>query len=230
MNGPHDKFDFLPDSSALTNSEDLMSKRIEEDSILEYREEEIRENAHKKLWTQFQQTASSLTQLYREQPGGRDPQAFREQQSANAWQPFQTAAGSLTLLYRDSLEEQRVTGEINRKLGYHRARRDILNWAKSKRRFIRREDLLNFIVSISPGQTVVSANPPPVDQILRSSAELSSVADNAARHAAAGAGLPSLQDMLDLSRPERYKRPAPPSSPSHDESMDSPSCKRSRMN
>ena len=32
--------------------------------------------------------------------GGRDPQAFREQQSANAWQPFQTAAGSLTLLYR----------------------------------------------------------------------------------------------------------------------------------
>ena len=25
--------------------------RIEEDSILEYREEEIRENAHKKLWT-----------------------------------------------------------------------------------------------------------------------------------------------------------------------------------
>lgn len=94
----------------------------------------------------------------------------------------------------------------------------------------RREDLLNFIVSISPGQTVVSANPPPVDQLLRSSAELSSAADNAARHAAAGAGLPSLQDMLDLSRPERYKRPAPPSSPSHDESMDSPSCKRSRMN
>merc|ERR1719233_472433 len=45
--------------------------------------------------------------------------------------------------------------------------------------------------------------------------------------------LPSLQDMLDLSRAdcaERYKRPAPSSSPSHDQSMDSPSCKRSRMN
>ena len=27
MNGPHDKFDFLPDSSALTNTEDLMSRR-----------------------------------------------------------------------------------------------------------------------------------------------------------------------------------------------------------
>jgi hypothetical protein len=27
MNGPHDKFDFLPDSSALTTTEDLMSRR-----------------------------------------------------------------------------------------------------------------------------------------------------------------------------------------------------------
>ena len=38
---------------------------------------------------------------------------------------------------RDSLEEQRLVGEVNRKLGYHRARRDILSWAKSRRRFIR---------------------------------------------------------------------------------------------
>ena len=28
MNGPHDKFDFLPDSSALTNTEDHMSRRL----------------------------------------------------------------------------------------------------------------------------------------------------------------------------------------------------------
>ena len=38
---------------------------------------------------------------------------------------------------RDSLEEQKLVGEVNRKLGYHRSRRDILTWAKSKRRFIR---------------------------------------------------------------------------------------------
>jgi len=224
MNGPHDKFDFLADSTALTNTEDLMSRRIEEDSILEFREEEIRENAHKKLWNHFQQTASALTQLYREQP--REAAAFRDQQGS-AWHPFQTAAGSLTLLYRDSLEEQRVTGEVNRKLGYHRARKDILNWAKSKRRNIRREDLLNFLVSISPGQTVASSGggPAGVDQLLRDSTSDSRLS--------AQPTLPSLQDMLDLSRAdcgERYKRPAPSSSPSHDESMDSPSCKRSRMN
>ncbi len=52
MNGPHDKLDFVPDPSTLTGSEDLMARRIEEDSILEYREEEVREAAHKKLWTQ----------------------------------------------------------------------------------------------------------------------------------------------------------------------------------
>ena len=95
----------------------------------------------------------------------------------------------------------------------------------------RREDLLSFIVSISPGQTVTSSSPPPVDQLLRTG-DFSAATDASARPQAAQP-LPSLQDMLDLSRPdsgERYKRPAPPSSPSHDESMDSPSCKRSRMN
>ena len=95
----------------------------------------------------------------------------------------------------------------------------------------RREDLLSFIVSISPGQTVVaSPPPPPVDQLLRThGGDVSRVAG-----AVPPPHLPSLQDMLDLSRletgGERYKRPAPSSSPSNDESMDSPSCKRSRMN
>jgi len=220
MNGPHDKLDFVPDPSALTGTEELMARRVEEDNILEYREEEIREAAHKKLWTQFQQTAAALTQLYRDQPSGRDGPAYRDQhreQPGSAWQPFQTAAGSLTLLYRESLEEQRLSAEINRKLGYHRARRDILGWARSKRRCIRREELLSFLVSTSPGQSVSSAadtnpfretgNRPPVP-------------------------LPSLQDMLELSRlegVERYKRPAP-SSPSRDENMESPSSKRSRFN
>ena len=38
---------------------------------------------------------------------------------------------------RESLEEQRLSAEINRKLGYHKARRDILAWARSRRRCIR---------------------------------------------------------------------------------------------
>jgi len=215
MNGPHNKVDFVPDPTALTNSEENMARRIEEDSVLEYREEEVREAAHKKLWTQFQQTAAALTQLYRDQPN-RDLSAYRDQPGP-AWQPFQTAAGSLTLLYRDSLEEQKLAGEINRKLGYHRARRDIMSWAKSKRRFIRREELLSFLVQCSPGQSVSPLEASSVDLSLRGGTP------NA---------LPSLQEMLELSRlegGERCKRPAP-SSPSRDENMDSPSCKRSRFN
>lgn len=221
MNGPHDKLDFVPDPSALTGTEELMARRVEEDNILEYREEEIREAAHKKLWTQFQQTAAALTQLYRDQPSGRDGgtayrDQHREQQPGSAWQPFQTAAGSLTLLYRESLEEQRLSAEINRKLGYHRARRDILGWARSKRRCIRREELLSFLVSTSPGQSISSADSNPFRE-------------TGTRPATP---LPSLQDMLELSRlegVERYKRPAP-SSPSRDENMESPSSKRSRFN
>jgi len=226
MNGPHDKFDFVPDPSALTSSEELMARRVEEDSILEYREEEVREAAHKKLWTQFQQTAAALTQLYRDQPG-RELTAYREQQSrdptGSAWQPFQTAAGSLTLLYRDSLEERGLASEISRKVGYHRARKDLLSWARSKRRFIRREELLSFLVSTSPGQSVAT---PESHLLFRGT--------DTARTGAGPPPLPSLQDMLELSRlegggSERYKRPAP-SSPSRDENMDSPSCKRSRFN
>lgn len=246
MNGPHDKLDFVPDPSAMTGSEDMMARRIEEDGILEYREEEVREAAHKKLWTQFQQTAAALTQLYRDQPGRdgpsprdgagprdggagpRDGPAYRDQPSSRdqhgaAWQPFQTAAGSLTLLYRDSLEEQRLVGDVNRKLGYHRARRDILTWAKSRRRFIRREELLSFLVQCSPGQSVSP---------LESTFETGLSFRGAPAPAPAPTPLPSLQDMLELSRlegVERYKRPAP-SSPSSDENMDSPSSKRSRFN
>ena len=85
----------------------------------------------------------------------------------------QTAAGSLTLLYKDSLEELRKAAEINRKLvrlniqsigsiwismyvkicqGHQRTRVDVATWAKSKRRFIRREELLAFLAEDSPGQ------------------------------------------------------------------------------
>ena len=35
------------------------------------------------------------------------------------------------------MEEQKLAADINRKVGYHRARRDMLSWARSKRRFIR---------------------------------------------------------------------------------------------
>merc|ERR1712088_589924 len=50
------------------------------------------------------------------------------------------------------LEELRKAAEINRKLGHQRTRVDVATWAKSKRRFIRREELLAFLAEDSPGQ------------------------------------------------------------------------------
>ena len=47
------KYDFLPDpAAAFSGAEEGMARRLEEDNVLEYREEEVREAAHKKLWTQ----------------------------------------------------------------------------------------------------------------------------------------------------------------------------------
>merc|ERR1719350_1876658 len=100
--------------------------------------QELKEQAQHCLYQRFQQTAAALTQVYQGQvEEGRD------------WQPFQTAAGSLTLLYKDSLEELQKAAALNRKLGHQRARADLATWAKSKRRFIRREDLLSFLSSQS---------------------------------------------------------------------------------
>ncbi len=85
----------------------------------------------------------------------------------------------------------------------------------------RREELLSFLVQCSPGQSVSP---------LESSFETGLSFRGAETRAPAP--LPSLQDMLELSRlegMERYKRPAP-SSPSRDENMDSPTSKRSRFN
>ena len=51
--GESNKYDFLPDpAAAFSGAEEGMARRLDEDNVLEFREEEIREAAHKKLWTQ----------------------------------------------------------------------------------------------------------------------------------------------------------------------------------
>lgn len=254
MNGPHDKFDFVPDMNRLSSSEEGHVRRVEEDQVLEYREEEVREQAHKRLWTLFQQTASALTQLYRDQGTGQ-----REGGPGLAWMPFQTAAGSLTMLYKDSLEEYRVAGEVNRKLGYQRARRDMTHWARGKRRFIRRDELLSYLATSSPGSTVPNSGVG-LENDFETGLSLASRGverQGAAHIGAQGQGaaqlsqnaqqpLLAVQEMFELSRLDgsgrmdgghnrmdssghnRYKRPPP--SPSQDENMDSPSHKKSRHN
>jgi len=255
MNGPHDKFDFVPDVNRLSSAEEAHVRRVEEDQVLEYREEEVREQAHKRLWTLFQQTASALTQLYRDQGAGRGEAPGVGGAASRgagvgvgvAWMPFQTAAGSLTMLYKDSLEEYKLAGEVNRKLGYHRARKDLTTWARGKRRFIRRDELLSFLSSSSPGVAVGNALEtdfetslslanrgvaPTQETMMRSMAHAQINPQQQQMGGAQMQPLLAVQEMFELSRLDvaqnRYKRPPP--SPSHDENMDSPSHKKSRLN
>jgi len=257
MSNPQDKFDFVPDVNRLSTAEENYVRRVEEDQVLEFREEEVREQAHKRLWTLFQQTASALTQLYRDQGAGRGESAgagsARGPVVGVAWGPFQSAAGSLTTLYKDSLEEYRVGGEVNRKLGYHRARRELTTWARGKRRFIRRDELLSFLANSSPGiaQVTDTGNTAletdfatglslasrglPGQQLLASMGAAGQQQQGGQQPMGGGQQVPPLlavQEMFELSRldvgqGQRYKRPPP--SPGQDENMDSPSHKKSRQ-
>ena len=159
-NPPHqDKTGFFASTQPFTFNEEHLAAKVEEEKrVVEWREGEGRESSHNVLWTQFQQTAAALTQLYRQEgqhsgaaghpghppDGGGDgaggPGSSRE------WQPFQTAAGQLTMLYRDSLEEVRKSSELSRASGYQRARTDLVSWIRSRRgRNISRTELLTFL-------------------------------------------------------------------------------------
>ena len=170
-NNPHqDKEGFFASSQAFTFTEEQLAAKVEEERrVLEWREGEGREAAHNTLWTQFQQTAAALTQLYR-QDADRTGQGQAEAEGGGGaqqreWQPFQVAAGQLTMLYRDSLEEMRRASEAGRRAGYQRARSELVSWVRGRRgRHISRCDLLAFLARDQDPVTasVGAAAPDPV--------------------------------------------------------------------
>ena len=152
------------DSAApLTRSEEQAFRAIlaEEDSERLYSEHV--DAAHRKMWLHFQTAASSLTQLYRDRDSASDrhgnPSRHRNlgvngpperSNSDSMWVPFQTAAGNLTQLYRESLDNVLHSGgSLARKSGYQRARKELLAWARSKRRCIPRDELLAILASMN---------------------------------------------------------------------------------
>ena len=156
-NAPHqqDKSSFFASTGAWGLGEEQLAGRVEEARRAgEWTEGEGREAAHNTLWTQFQQTAAALTQLYRQEgtPGGGNGAVSggaREEagEAGRDWAPFQVAAGHLTMLYRESLEELRKSSELNRRLGYQKARADVVTWLRGRRgRNLRREELLAWLV------------------------------------------------------------------------------------
>jgi len=77
------------------------------------------------------------------------------------WTPFQHAAGHLTTLYRESWDGLlRPSVQIARKSGYQRARKELASWARSRRRCIRREELLAVLASMNSHPSYGGLDPP----------------------------------------------------------------------
>ncbi|ENN76931.1 telomere attrition and p53 response 1 protein isoform X2 [Dendroctonus ponderosae] len=90
----------------------------------------------RRVWTSFQDSATAIAQLYRDK---------YVLEAGTLWLQFQTAAGTATNLYKDSCEGLKKITELSKQTGYQKRTSELLNWAKRKRRVIRREDLLAFL-------------------------------------------------------------------------------------
>ncbi|KAL6440817.1 telomere attrition and p53 response 1 protein isoform X1 [Cataglyphis hispanica] len=91
------------------------------------------------MWTKFQTTASAIAQLYKDRTLG-----------VSLWVPFQTAAGTVTSLYKDSVDCMRRCSDLGVEMGKQKHCKEIMNWARKKRRMIRREDLLAYLAGKPP--------------------------------------------------------------------------------
>lgn len=92
-----------------------------------------------KLFSQFQNSATAIAQLYKDQTHG-----------LSLWIPFQNAASSVTTMYKDSVDTARHCVDLGVQTGKQRRTRDIISWVKKRRRNIRREDLLAFLCGKNP--------------------------------------------------------------------------------
>lgn len=193
------------------------------------------------IWSGFQSTASAIAQLYKDRT-----------QSASLWLPFQTAAGTVTSLYRDSLEGMKRSGELGIEMGKQKRSKEIMNWARKKRRMIRREDLLAYLAGKPPpprphshrsspkprmmvcgsppsqsptASMVVSPTPPPgtdADPDLHAFREAIALSGSPISRRMGRQG--ELSAFISSEFARHHKRPA-----SHDVDMGSPTHKRSRF-
>lgn len=124
------------DETWLTSWEQQCAESIEEQPDYEPLLITEADNSHRKIWSAFQDSATSIAQLYRDR--------FTSEPAA-LWFPFQAAAGTVTTLYKESSESLRRTTELAMQCGYQKRNRELLSWAKKKRRNIRREDLLAYL-------------------------------------------------------------------------------------
>ncbi|XP_064631449.1 HUWE1-associated protein modifying stress responses-like [Lineus longissimus] len=151
--------------SWLKSWEDQCVSEFENQPNMEDRAQLDREESSQKLWLLFQNSASSVAQLYKDRHNQFD-------EGISLWVPFQNAAGSVTHLYRDSTDCMRRAFEIGIQCGHQRRTKDLLQWAKKRRRHIRREDLIAYLCGKNPPRHRPSATlskPPSRTNLDRSS-------------------------------------------------------------
>lgn len=63
----------------------------------------------------------------------------------NLWNSFQQASTNVACLFKECSEFQRKMFDISSQSGYNRRTKELLTWAKKKKSYIRREELLSFL-------------------------------------------------------------------------------------
>lgn len=123
----------------LTNWEQECVDEVERTPDIEPQLQNEKDIASQKLWMLFQNAATCVAQLYKDR-----------QQNVSLWVPFQNAASSVTSLYKECIESQRQFLDLGTQCGVQRRNKDLLAWAKRRKRHIRREDLIAFLSGKSP--------------------------------------------------------------------------------
>ncbi|XP_046399189.1 UPF0472 protein C16orf72 homolog [Ischnura elegans] len=123
----------------ITNWEQQCLQHIENEPEYEVLLQSERDLVNQKAWSQFQNTATAIAQLYKDR-----------MQGVSLWLPFQTAAGTVTSLYKESSDAMKRLSELGQQCGYQKRTRDILNWVRKRRKHIRREDLIAYLAGKAP--------------------------------------------------------------------------------
>jgi len=118
----------------ITKWEEQCIEELESEPDLQQQIQSDKDLAAQKLWMLFQNTATAIAQMYKDR-----------QQGVSQWVPFQVAAGTVTNMYKESLDTHRRVADLGIQCGYQHRTRDLLAWAKKKRRHIRREDLIAYL-------------------------------------------------------------------------------------
>ncbi|XP_002740426.1 HUWE1-associated protein modifying stress responses-like [Saccoglossus kowalevskii] len=122
----------------VSNWEQQCLEQLENEANYDERLLADREDSTQKLWLSFQNSATAVAQLYKDR-------ASCQHCTPAVWISFQNAATAVTQLYKDCFELQRRGIDLAIQTGQQRRTRDMVTWAKKRRRHVRRDDLLGFL-------------------------------------------------------------------------------------